>query len=99
MWQRRRAARLAACRRIPMTVYTVHEPPRRSDDPLAHAERFIFVRDGFSFIAFLLTPLWMLRHRLWLALICYLGLLIALTAALRLVGISGGAIASAMLLL
>jgi hypothetical protein len=30
-----------------MAVYTVHEPPRRSDDALAHTERFAFVRDGF----------------------------------------------------
>ena len=25
--------------------------------------RFVFVRDGFHFWAFLLAPLWMLRHR------------------------------------
>ena len=31
----------------------------------------MFVRDGFSFWAFLLAPLWMLRHRLWLVLIGY----------------------------
>ena len=34
-------------------------------------ERFVFVRDGFSFWAFLLAPLWMLRHRLWLVLFGY----------------------------
>jgi hypothetical protein len=54
-----------------MPVYTVHEPPRRDDDALGHAMRFRFVRDGFHFWAFLLAPLWMLRHRLWIELIAY----------------------------
>lgn len=54
-----------------MAVYTVHEPPPRgaaAPDP----ERFVFVRDGFSFWAVLLGPLWMLRHRMWLVTIGYL---------------------------
>jgi len=56
-----------------MPVYTVHEPPqRRDDDTLAHTARVRFVRDGFHFWAFLLAPLWMLRHRLWIELIAYL---------------------------
>jgi hypothetical protein len=54
-----------------MPVYTVHEPPQRDEDTLAHTVRFRFVRDGFHFWAFLLAPLWMLRHRLWLELIAY----------------------------
>src|SRR3954447_3080894 len=54
-----------------MPVYTVHEPPRRDDELLAHTARVRFVRDGFHFWAFLLAPLWMLLHRLWLELIAY----------------------------
>ncbi len=54
-----------------MSVYTVHEPPAKPDDEPAAPERFVFVRDGFSFWAFLLTPLWMLRHRMWAVLACY----------------------------
>ena len=59
-----------------MPVYTIHEPPRKEDDSdtLAHSARFVFVRDGFHFWAFLLAPLWMLRHRMWLELIAYLAL-------------------------
>ena len=53
-----------------MPVYTVHEPPPRdSDDAADAADRFVFVRDGFSFWAFLFAPLWMLWHRLWLVLL------------------------------
>jgi hypothetical protein len=69
-----------------MAVYTVHEPPRRNDDALAHTERFTFVRDGFSWPAFLFAPLWMLRYRLWLALIIYLLVVFALGAATRVLG-------------
>ena len=54
-----------------MAVYTVHEPPLRSGDLAPHADRFVFVRDGFSWGAFLVAPLWMLRHGLWLALVLY----------------------------
>ena len=31
----------------------------------------MFVRDGFQFWAFVLAPLWLLVHRLWLAFIVY----------------------------
>jgi hypothetical protein len=74
-----------------MPVYTVHEPPRRDDDTLAHATRFRFVRDGFHFWAFLLSPLWMLRHRLWLELIVYLLIVGGVTFALRRFGLEEGA--------
>lgn len=65
-----------------MAVYTVHEPPQReaaAPDP----ERFVFVRDGFSFWALLFGPLWMLRHRMWLVLIGYGLVAAALAWALR----------------
>jgi hypothetical protein len=70
-----------------MPVYTVHEPPRRDDDALGHAMRFRFVRDGFHFWAFLLSPLWMLRHRLGIELIAYLLLLGGAVFLLRRFGI------------
>jgi hypothetical protein len=54
-----------------MAVYTVHEPPLKRYETSAAPERFAFVRDGFSFWAFLLAPLWMLRHRLWLVFFGY----------------------------
>jgi hypothetical protein len=54
-----------------MAVYTVHEPPLRAGATAPEPERFIFVRDAFSFAALLFGPLWMLRHRMWLALLGY----------------------------
>ena len=76
-----------------MSVYTVHEPPPRTADALAQPERFVFVRDGFYWWAFLLTPLWMLRHRLWVTLAVYLVVTAGLDATLHFVGISAFAIA------
>jgi hypothetical protein len=78
-----------------MSVYTVHEPPVRSADPLPDAERIVFVRDGFSFWAFLLAPLWMLWHRMWLVLAGYVIVAVALETALA---AFGGARAAASIL-
>jgi len=54
-----------------MAVYTVHQPPLRRGESTPDPERFVFVRDGFSFAAFLFGPLWMLWHRMWLVLFGY----------------------------
>jgi hypothetical protein len=84
-----------------MPVYTVHEPPRRAsdEDVVAHTARFQFVRDGFHFWAFLLAPLWMLRHRMWLEFIAYLVIVGGMTFALRRLGIEEAAGAWVALLL
>jgi hypothetical protein len=58
-----------------MPTYTVHEPPPRQGEKgesVASPERFVFVRDGFYFWAFVLAPVWLLLRRLWLALVIYL---------------------------
>ncbi|MGB7257540.1 MAG: DUF2628 domain-containing protein [Pseudolabrys sp.] len=54
-----------------MPTYTVHEPPLRKGEAVPNADRFAFVRDGFYFWAFLLPPVWMLLHRLWMVLLLY----------------------------
>ena len=71
-----------------MSVYTVHQPPLDSGAAATEPYRFVFVRDGFSWWAFLLTPLWMLRHRLWLALAIYVVVSAALDVGLRALGAS-----------
>lgn len=82
-----------------MSSYTVYEPPLKANESASDPERFAFVRDGFSFWAFLLTPLWMLRYRLWLAFVCYVIVAAALVVGLRLIGASATVttIASALL--
>src|SRR3978361_2295351 len=53
---------------VAMPVYTVHAPIA-GNAAIAATDRFAFARDGFHFWAALLGPLWLLWHRLWLALI------------------------------
>ena len=74
-----------------MAVYTVHQPPLKKYEAAPDPERFAFVRDGFSFWAFLFGPLWMLRHRMWLVLVGYIVIVAAMHLALRFVGASNGA--------
>jgi hypothetical protein len=74
-----------------MPVYTVHQPPLRRRESESDPARVAFVRDGFSFWAFLLGPLWMLWHRLWLVLIGYLVVVTALQVALAKIGAPGSA--------
>jgi hypothetical protein len=61
-----------------MAVYTVHAPPLRASRASVQPEQFVFVRDGFSFPALVLGGLWMLRYRMWLVLLGYVVVAIAL---------------------
>jgi hypothetical protein len=69
-----------------MPTYTVHQPPPRKGEAASAPERFLFLRDGFHFWAFVLTPFWLLRYRLWLAFVLYLAVSILLSIALAVVG-------------
>lgn len=57
---------------------TVHE--RESDDGSIEerAQRIVFVKEGFAWWAFLFPLLWLLYHRLWLALIAFTAAFVAL---------------------
>jgi Protein of unknown function (DUF2628) len=74
-----------------MPIYTVHEPPLRRYEIEPDPVRFAFVRDGFSFWAFVLGAIWMLRYRLWLVLIAYIILVAAIGIGLHVVGAPAGA--------
>jgi Protein of unknown function (DUF2628) len=71
-----------------MSVYTVHQPPARGAGILPDAERLLFVRDGFSFWAFICTPLWMLAYRMWLVFVAYVVITVGLIAGLVALGAS-----------
>ena len=82
-----------------MPIYTVHEPPLRIAGAAADPMRFVFVRDGFYVWAFLLTPLWMLWHRLWLVLIGYVVLSAVIDGLLRFAGASTAVVVFAGILI
>jgi hypothetical protein len=71
-----------------MSVYTVHEPPVRTANRLPDAERLVFVRDGFSFWAFIAAPWWMLWHRMWIVLVGYVLITVGLIGGLAALGAS-----------
>ena len=74
-----------------MPVYTVHAPAGNGAD-LAATDQFTFVRDGFQFWAAALTVIWLAWHRLWLALIGWIALTVAIQFGLVALGVSNGAI-------
>lgn len=74
-----------------MPVFTVHAPSPHGAD-LRATDKFAFVRDGFHFWALIFGPLWLLWHRLWLALIGWIVLFAAFQAALASLGVGRGGI-------
>jgi hypothetical protein len=69
-----------------MAVYTVHQPPLRKGGTAPDPDRFVLVRDGFYFWAFLFGPLWMIWRRLWLVLVLFVAAMIGLGLALQALG-------------
>lgn len=65
-------------------AYTVHEPPNPPADPIARAERLVFIKDGFSWPALLLGPFWLLINGMWAALLIYLLVAFAIGTVLEL---------------
>ena len=54
---------------------------------VAEGEELVFLRDGFSFLAFLFPPLWLLWHRLWVEAAVTFAVLIAAAGAEQLGGL------------
>lgn len=74
-----------------MKTYTVHEPAEGPTDRLERGEQLVFVREGFSWMAALFGPLWMIGCRLWLALLAYVAALVALQVLVKIAGLPGQA--------
>lgn len=70
-----------------MPVFTVHAPVDSGAD-LAATDKFTFVRDGFHFWAMVAGVLWLVWHRLWLALIGWIVLNAAIWFGLTALGVS-----------
>ena len=81
-----------------MPVYTVHAPVMTDADVRA-TDRFAFVRDGFHFWAAVAGVLWLVWHRLWLALIGWIVVMVAVDIGLAALGAGGTAIFFVNLLL
>lgn len=74
-----------------MAVYTVHGTASYyGTDVRTGPDQLVFVRDGFYFWAFVGTFIWLLWHRLWLATLVYLVLIISAEIAMSLAGVGSG---------
>ncbi len=74
-----------------MPVYTVHAPVM-NDLGIRATDKFAFVRDGFHIWAALLGPVWLAWHRLWLALIGWIVVMVAVDFGMAALGAGGNAI-------
>ncbi len=75
-----------------MAVYTVHAPASYyATDVRTTPDKLVFVRDGFYFWAFVAAILWLIWHRLWLALIGYLALSFVAEIAMSAAGVGSSA--------
>lgn len=73
-----------------MSIYTVLEPRPKSASAAERADRFVFIRDGFTWSAFFFAPVWLIYRRLWLAFVVYAVVLVALQVGLRFAGVGSG---------
>jgi Protein of unknown function (DUF2628) len=72
-----------------MPAFAVFEPPMRTGRRATpHTDRFVFLRERFSWGAFLFGALWMIWRRLWLVLIIYVIVLGLMEFGLRSLGIA-----------
>ncbi len=69
-----------------MQTYTVFEPRVGPEDIEERAGKLIFVKEGFSFWAFVAPALWLLVNRVWWGLLAYLVLAGAVIGALTAIG-------------
>ncbi|HEY0218925.1 MAG TPA: DUF2628 domain-containing protein [Afipia sp.] len=74
-----------------MAVYTVHAPASFGVDVRTTPDRIVFIRDGFYFWAFIAAVIWLLWHRLWLATLGYVVLIVAAQLLLTMLGASNTA--------
>ena len=69
-----------------MKTFTVYEPPNAAADRLDRAESLVFVQEGYSWVAAIFTPVWLLANRFWLAFLAYLAAIILIKTGTWLIG-------------
>lgn len=74
-----------------MRVYTVHAPLANGLRARIPSDGFVFVRDGFHFWALIGGVFWLLYHRLWLAALGYMVLVVGISIGLALLHVDSEA--------
>jgi hypothetical protein len=63
-----------------MTIYAVLAPPARAGSTDLEPDRFRFIKEGFCWPAFAIAIPWLIWHRMWLVLILYVLVTVAVFA-------------------
>ncbi|MGE5259710.1 MAG: DUF2628 domain-containing protein [Actinomycetota bacterium] len=58
-----------------MTIFSVYEPSESQPDVEARADSLAFVKEGFSWPAFLVPALWLIYCRMWIEFIVFIAIL------------------------
>ena len=82
-----------------MQTYTVYEPRPAPDDLDERAASLVFVKEGFSFLAFFIPLIWLLLNKLWVHAVLYFGVMVALSALAKAAGVSEDVLSIAFLAL
>ncbi|MDQ0503818.1 DUF2628 domain-containing protein [Xanthobacter agilis] len=69
-----------------MATFTVFSRTRPGDTVAAAEGRVVFVREAFSWLALLFTPLVLLYHRLWMVFAAYVAVSLLMAVALSVAG-------------
>jgi hypothetical protein len=77
-----------------MATWTVHAPEGDLGEAIA-ADRLVFTREGFAWVALFLPFLWAPFHRLWLVFLAWLGVSVGIEAIDLLVSDVAGTVLSA----
>jgi hypothetical protein len=73
-----------------MTTYAVYEPPGTQSGSFAAADGSAFVKDGWSWPAFFIPPIWLLWRRMWLPFLLWLAANVVIAVAAAAMDWSGG---------
>ena len=76
-----------------MATWTVHAPEGDLGDAIA-ADRLVFTREGFAWVALFVPFLWAPFHRLWAVGLGWLGVVVGIEAIDRLVSETAGTVLS-----
>lgn len=74
-----------------MIAYSVLEPSPPPDDPIEHADRIAFVREGFAWLALLFPFIWLLVHGMWLVLLLFIAVVAAVNVGFVATGLGEAA--------
>ena len=73
-----------------MNIYTVHHRSEVAGSLTGLSEEAVFVKEGFSWLAFFIPAIWLIYKRMWWVLAGLMVVEIALTALIALSGLGDG---------